>query len=411
MQPSVWAISVAALIFFIMVTRRFAFVIDPGLNHLYESQARSLLHGHVDVPLSAIGGEGFLIDGKYYAYFGPTPAIARLPIMLFVSSGEPFLAPWYMLAVFVLAGIAISGIAARIGLDGWVAAAFTFVGLVGSALVTLSERTLAYEEATLWGASLLLLTIWAALHLLEAPSRRWALVAVSAATFGILARPTTGMAAVAVVFAVAVLRRTWWLLLGCLAAVGAYAFFSLWKFGALYPPFTHHRTCARQPECLVLAQNGSMQPKYFPTNFVQYFRPDLLRFEDHFPWIGAPRYQDAPIRLIGVSAYLGTDRMSSVTATMPALLALSVVGFATTFWQRRWLILASCVGPLLTCMFFGATKRYLADFVPTLILAGACGLRYMLASRWRRVSSIVIVVLAGWSIIVCVALAFQKSYG
>jgi hypothetical protein len=132
------------------------------------------------------------------------------------------------------------------------------------------------------------------------------------------------------------------------------------------------------------AAGGSLQPKFIPANLFQYLRPDHLRFKAHFPFIYAPTPGDAPISLIGIHRYLATDAMSSVSATMPALLTTSIIGFVVARQDRRWLILASCVGPLVTCMYFGATQRYLGDFVPTLIIAGACGVAHFSISPWRR---------------------------
>jgi hypothetical protein len=421
--PSLIAVVVASAIFFVIVSRGFLFVADqPEQSRFYENQARSLLHGHVDVPLAALGVESIVVGGKYYGYFGPTPAILRLPMMVFTSQsmcvpcggyntpyfpGTPFFAPWYMTAAFVLAGIAIAGIAARLRIYGWMAGAFTFVGLAGSALMLLGERALVYEEATLWAACFALVTIWAGLHLLETRTVRWAVIAGTAATLALSARPTSGLAACAVILAVAVLRRMWWLLIGtAVAALGLYASISLWKYGALYPPQGKQIDCAAWPKCYSMqAAGGSSQPKFIPTNVFQYLRPDHLRFGAQFPFIYAPTPGDAPIRLIGIHRYLGTDAMSSVSATMPALLTTSIVGFVVARQDRRWLILASCVGPLVTCMYFGATQRYLADFVPTLIVASACGVAYLLTSRWRRVSYLILAAFSVWSIIVCIALA------
>ncbi|MET0628303.1 MAG: hypothetical protein ABW033_07595 [Acidimicrobiia bacterium] len=163
--------AIATAIFLVIVSRGFTFVADqPPQSRFYENQAQSLLHGRINVPFAAAGEESIRIDGKHYGYVGPTPAILRLPVMLFVSADdpldEPFLAPAYMTMAFLLAGFAIAGIAEQVGIRGWVAGAFTFVALMGSALMTLSLRALVYEEATIWGASFALVTTWAALRLI-----------------------------------------------------------------------------------------------------------------------------------------------------------------------------------------------------------------------------------------------------
>ncbi len=52
------------------------------LESFYDAQAQSLVHGRIDVPPEAIGTEAFMRDGKAYGYFGPTPALMRLPLEL-----------------------------------------------------------------------------------------------------------------------------------------------------------------------------------------------------------------------------------------------------------------------------------------------------------------------------------------
>jgi hypothetical protein len=55
------------------------------MEEFYDAQAQSLLHGHIDVPAPAIDREAFVRNGKYYGYFGPTPALLRIPAMMFAS--------------------------------------------------------------------------------------------------------------------------------------------------------------------------------------------------------------------------------------------------------------------------------------------------------------------------------------
>jgi hypothetical protein len=55
----------------------------PGtFESFYDGQARSLLHGRIDVVPDAIGTEAFVRNGKTYGYFGPMPALMRLPLEL-----------------------------------------------------------------------------------------------------------------------------------------------------------------------------------------------------------------------------------------------------------------------------------------------------------------------------------------
>ncbi len=81
------ALGIPTAIFAIVVTRGFRpWTEQPQQSRFYENQAESILHGHIDVPPRAIDPDGIVIDGKFYGYFGPTPALLRLPVMLFTSA-------------------------------------------------------------------------------------------------------------------------------------------------------------------------------------------------------------------------------------------------------------------------------------------------------------------------------------
>ena len=53
-----------------------------SFTRFYDAQARSILHGRLDVPPGAIGFEAFIRDGKTYGYFGIAPALLRIPLVL-----------------------------------------------------------------------------------------------------------------------------------------------------------------------------------------------------------------------------------------------------------------------------------------------------------------------------------------
>src|SRR5205807_6212140 len=52
------------------------------LGSFYDIQGRALLHGHLAVPQGSAGFEGFVVGGRTYVYFGPVPALLRLPVLL-----------------------------------------------------------------------------------------------------------------------------------------------------------------------------------------------------------------------------------------------------------------------------------------------------------------------------------------
>ncbi|MDO8543840.1 MAG: hypothetical protein Q7S40_25640 [Opitutaceae bacterium] len=86
-----WFVITAALCvlaFAALVTSgTFRFLFIDSFGEFYDYQAVSLLHGRLDVPDDALGGEAFVVNGKTYGYFGVTPALLRLP---FAAAGVAF---------------------------------------------------------------------------------------------------------------------------------------------------------------------------------------------------------------------------------------------------------------------------------------------------------------------------------
>src|ERR687895_222770 len=50
------------------------------LGGFFDAQAHSLLDLRWDVPREVLSIEAFVVDGRSYMYFGPTPALLRLPV-------------------------------------------------------------------------------------------------------------------------------------------------------------------------------------------------------------------------------------------------------------------------------------------------------------------------------------------
>ena len=81
----------------------------PGniFSTFYDTQARSLLNGSWNVPSGSLGIEGFVIHGRTYTYFGPFPALLRIPIFLYTTRLDGRLtAPSMLLAWIVTATFA-----------------------------------------------------------------------------------------------------------------------------------------------------------------------------------------------------------------------------------------------------------------------------------------------------------------
>ena len=75
--------TVAALVYAFLLTKT---TFDPiAADHLgltFNSMLDHLLRKRWDVDPAAVGNEAFVLDGRSYAYFGPLPAVLRLPLVL-----------------------------------------------------------------------------------------------------------------------------------------------------------------------------------------------------------------------------------------------------------------------------------------------------------------------------------------
>src|SRR5215475_10051026 len=85
------------------------------LGGAYDSQAEHFLRGDVDVDVEAIGHEAMIVNGKVRMYFGPFPALLRIPLNSVYPAGH---GKWSRISGFCAGVIAL----------------FAFAGLVRTAL-------------------------------------------------------------------------------------------------------------------------------------------------------------------------------------------------------------------------------------------------------------------------------------
>jgi hypothetical protein len=376
----------------------------------YDHQATSLLHGRLDVPTDAIGGEAFVFEGRTYGYFGLTPALLRLPFVIYdLRFGE--LGRAFMTAYFALALLASYGILRTVyqvsGRGDGPPPAWATVGLIGSVgagstLFYLGSRAYIYHEAILCGVMLALVGGWAALRHYGEPHRRWWLVSLVAGVLSVNARPPAGFFALTLLGAMALAvwlkqRRTSpplarrQILLGALCGVGVFTF-NLTS----YLKFRTFEGCPlRYNVQYDAARLARIDGKQFhlvnvPIAIDYYLVRPNFRLEAGFPYF-----------LIGSSTpgrpWLETkidyhDNTLGFPYAMPGLVWLAVIGGAVAFarFPRHRLPLAACWGaglPMSLAMFaaIAITHRYTADFCPFLIVSAAWGIAGLdaLSRPWR----------------------------
>lgn len=409
---------------------------DPGLlGGFYDVQARSLLEGHVSVDPEAVGFEGFVIDGNTYVYFGPVPALLRMPVLALTDSLDGRLTQLSMLLAFlVLLGATallhrLVRSAVRPGAaqgPGDAAGAFLLQLAVGAGAVPLylASRPVVYHETELWGAALAVAALAAIVGVVAKPTGRRIALAGAAVALAINTRVPAGLGPMLALLAVAAFvaagripcatgaRSVGLLAAAALVPLGLSAAVNIAKFGEpfgipldkqVFSSFDPNRKAA-------LADNGGslFGAKFVPTTLVQAVRPDAIGTTRSFPYLGLPR-EEAPV--IGGARFDTIEQSLSAPTSMPLLCVLALVGFVAAARRRALRPLlavaaATAAGSAVSLTIAYVTTRYLADFLPFLLLGALIGL-HVLLERGRRIRALV----AGMAVLTLVGVAVNGSVG
>ena len=184
-----------------------------------------------------------------------------------------------------------------------------------------------------------------------------------------------------------------------MAALGAYVLVNQMKFGTLYSiPWRTQVALKGYPQvrAALTANGGSLLGlKFVPTALLQYLRPDAIRGTGLFPFLKFP----PAATVIGHVLYEDRDPASSITSTMPAFVVAGAVAVGSVFRRPRraskehlapegvTLLRVPMVGAMVGT--FGSLEiayiadRYLADWMPLLVLTGLTGVA-VLVERGRR---------------------------
>ncbi len=436
---------VAAMVLFawFALDGRFNLFGNQALANFYEVQARSWLHGHWDAAPGAYVFERFNVHGRFYTYFGPWPALLRLPVVLFTSRYDGDLSRVSMILAFGVTLVYSARLAWQtrrlvVGDEAptratlWMAGGFTFVAGCASPALFLASDTWVYHEAILWGLAWAIASFSYLLEYLVTPSRRSLVLACVTATFAYLSRGSVGLGPVGALALVLLARagawlwrrvRAWraerpeapapwlrWLGLGGADAnrrvgpialatavpLALYAYVNEVKFHTLFgtPPYQLQDLLAGRPNrrAALAANHGSLFGfKYAPTIFVAYARPDAIRFDRLFPWVSFA----GPPRVFGHVVFEAINYSASIPATSTILCILAVAGVVAALRPLRRdpdspsaaALRVPLLGAALGCVgtFYLAflEERYLGDLVPFLVVAGAAGLWYLVAQLSR----------------------------
>ena len=389
----------------------------PYTTDFYDAQARSLVHGHLDVPADVAGIEGFEIDGKTQIYFGIGPAIMRLPLSGVSDVFDRRLSLLSEMIALGVLGLAAARLLKRakslvidapIGSDWWFGA-FAVVATLGTPLLFFTSRALVYHEAELWGAAAGLAGLDLVLRWWRVPTRRHLIEAVALATFALSCRPSSGAGpALALgLFGLALAWKRKWR--RSLIALGAamipflgFALVNWLRFRSVSDvpfPLQVFSKFSTERQAALASNNGSLFGlKFIPTNVVRYFSPFAFQWDRLFPFVTWP----AKASVIGNARFDTIDHSGSFVTSAPLLFLFGLVGAWWTIVRdktRQWsaIAIAAIVATTSTFTFGYLAHRYLADLVPVFVVlsAPAVWLVARQAKTWRRwIRRLVIVAMA-----------------
>ncbi|MCX6955659.1 MAG: hypothetical protein NTV51_26240 [Verrucomicrobia bacterium] len=402
LSPHKWFLATATV-----CTLAFAYVVTGGTFRLifpedfgafYDYQAKSLLQGRLDVPESALNAEAFVFGGKYFGYFGPSPALLRLPFVLldlgFGQWSRSFMLVYYLAsltAVYALLHAVFRLFGRRSSSPAPIdVVLFVMSAGLGSSLFFPGSRAYVYHEAIMCGVAFALWSAWCSLRWIASPGGRAWIPALLLGTLSVHARPPVGLFALSLLgcAAAALLwqnrstgSRSWLrpIAIGLLSVLGVLSFngLSYLKFKSLEgAPLKYHVQYG--PARLAVIDGKNFHASNFSYNFGAYvWRPNFL-FRPVFPYFYVQGRD--PAEFPGTKIDLAEPTLA-LPYTMPGICFLAVIGGALALvrWPaaRQPLALLACALLPMSAALFTAiaiSQRYTADFIPALFAAAAFGL-------------------------------------
>ncbi len=381
-------------------------------SDFYDLQAQAMMHGRLWVPTGTLGIEGFLHNGHTYTYFGLLLSILRMPFLAADAGLKGRLTVPSMMAAWTLTALTTSLLIwrVRVLLRGSIAlgrAELTSLGLLvaavqgASVFLLLGAAPWVYNEDLAWAIPVTTATLFVFIGILDRPSVWRVLAAGALILFGVLGRPSPALACVVGALLIAAWfglgragpeRRRWAVPMALVAVVPEVVSVTLnyLKFGTLInglPLAQQVWTSENAHRRAFLAATGGKGYSFhfLPTTISAYLQPLGLRAEPTFPWLTLPIQ---PPHVFGGYTVDILYPTGSVPATMPLLFLLAVWGLVVAVRGKpapgaallRIPLLVAIGATLVDFLLGYIAPRYLADFMPFLILGSAVGM----IELWRH---------------------------
>ena len=388
----------------------------------FDAQGNAFLHGRISVSPYVMGIEGFSLDGRTYMYFGPFPALLRIPVLLVTQDFDGQMTLVSMLVAFVVFAVftarlvwlvrrTVLGPDAPVTTRQAVLAAVFLAGITGGTTLTFdASLPWVYHEVYLWQTALVVAAAYWLVRIAMAPTGRAVAWLGVVALCTVLTRTTGGLGVCIGTVALAL-----WMFRGRSFA-GARTFAPLVLAAGLVPlavgigynalKFRHPYlfplqdqvwTLTNQHRRFALAANGGTitGPQFFTSALTTYFDPRGIRFVDYFPWVTLPGSNARGTGAVIDQSY----RTGSVTAFMPLWLMMSIASLVVVVRRTpsgpagqglralRPALLATVTMTGGVMAYGYLANRYTSEFVPALVVGSTITL-WAVVARWAAASRV-----------------------
>ena len=378
-----------------------------AFGNIFDAQAQSFLRGHVDIDCGIASGEAFAVSNKCYIYFGPVPAILRMPVLILFPGAFGYLSRlmvWtsgLLMLFFLMLIVDEAGYAP----GSWAWPGFLMLTAFGSTLPYMWGWPTGYVEAILWGTAFAAGAIYALLRWSRVRRGRWLWAACVLGLLAFFSRVTAGVGPLAITGILA-LRSWWWrgperrtaagVLVTLTAAAGLFVTYNYARFGTLLDAVPVRYSVQYTPERLARIGGSLLHPAQAPLILLNYAL-HTPQFRSSYPWLEFRGKPTVPPRVNDLADY-----HVGFPASMPALLLLAGAGWWR--WRSRrelWILLAALPGLLIVASTVFLAHRYVHEFILLLAPAAAFGLGWAWESLGRRLLVVALglfSIYAGWAI-------------
>lgn len=412
------------------------------IREFFGQQARSILSGTFEVEPEALPGECYWFTEKCFGYFGITPSLLRLPlIVLFDHSGDTSI---FLIGAIVLGLVAscliLFELSKTLGfwntknlIDCKRGYLILLIAVVPGNLLFQLTRPAGQWEIIAWSSSLSLFGIYYILKWNQFASFKYLVFSGIFFTLAANARVTSGLIAFAIGLTCALRIRNTKIrdknrhyfgavMLAIIPTLTTLLILYL-KFQSFFPNLTLHE---QVPEAehwkAILEINGgkTVGLVFFLTNLFTYLRPDSLIFVDFLLMPVRPNLVPVENLFPLQSGGMYNESSASITNLAPfgLVMFIYVLWIAVRQFVKRGnnnqsvsvdlsflnrLCFATLLGLFITFTFVASSNRYLGDFVPALVLFSIFGGLLLMRSEgfWRERANVIVI----FSLVVIGALA------